>query len=417
MSATSNPVPRLYRTVVDEVVKNVREAFLNEGVDEQVLQELKQLWESKLLQSRAIDFIPTDPSATRINLTYPHSMHASNEQSHTSQKVTVAGQIVGTDPQTGHMVYVSHPANLANVGQLSAPAAQAALAIQGTTTHHELRPSSSASSSRAQHLQIAHNQQQQQSTSQLTPQQQQIYQQHMQQVQQQHRQQQQMQQKIHQQQQQQKVIIQHQQQQQQQQQKGMPSHSLQIQQPKVITSHSLQKQQQKVITAHNLQQQQQQGKTVVQNIPQKQAQQQQQHIQQNVGIQVLQGEPSTTAYPGLSQSGNGRGPRQIIQVDGANDSSSEDDNDNFDDLDHYPINIDNADVDRDDGEEGDSLNSADDIDEDDPSELFDTENVVVCQYDKIARSKNKWKFYLKDGIMNLRSKDFVFHKANGESEW
>jgi len=41
----------------------------------------------------------------------------------------------------------------------------------------------------------------------------------------------------------------------------------------------------------------------------------------------------------------------------------------------------------------------------------------VCQYDKIARSKNKWKFYLKDGIMNLRAKDYVFHKANGESEW
>ena len=27
--------------------------------------------------------------------------------------------------------------------------------------------------------------------------------------------------------------------------------------------------------------------------------------------------------------------------------------------------------------------------------MFDTENVVVCQYEKITRSRNKWKFVLK----------------------
>lgn len=36
---------------------------------------------------------------------------------------------------------------------------------------------------------------------------------------------------------------------------------------------------------------------------------------------------------------------------------------------------------------------------------------------QITRSKNKWKFNLKDGIMNLSSKDYVFQKANGEAEW
>lgn len=35
--------PRLYKTVVEDVISNVREAFLDEGVDEQVLQELKQV--------------------------------------------------------------------------------------------------------------------------------------------------------------------------------------------------------------------------------------------------------------------------------------------------------------------------------------------------------------------------------------
>ena len=36
---------------------------------------------------------------------------------------------------------------------------------------------------------------------------------------------------------------------------------------------------------------------------------------------------------------------------------------------------------------------------------------------QINRNKNKWKFYLKDGIMNLNGKDYVFQKANGDAEW
>ncbi len=63
------------------------------------------------------------------------------------------------------------------------------------------------------------------------------------------------------------------------------------------------------------------------------------------------------------------------------------------------------------------LNSDDDVSDADPSELFDSENVVVCQYDKITRQRNKWKFHLKDGIMNLNGKDYVFQRASGEAEW
>lgn len=83
----------------------------------------------------------------------------------------------------------------------------------------------------------------------------------------------------------------------------------------------------------------------------------------------------------------------------------------------------------------DPLNSEDDVSDEDPSELFDVENVVVCQYDKVSsviisfrnyplqyfkqitRSRNKWKFHFKDGIMNLKGKDYVFQKAIGDAEW
>ncbi|KAM6278971.1 TFIIA-alpha and beta-like factor [Porphyrio hochstetteri] len=67
--------------------------------------------------------------------------------------------------------------------------------------------------------------------------------------------------------------------------------------------------------------------------------------------------------------------------------------------------------------EEDPLNSGDDVSEQDIADLFDTDNVIVCQYDKIHRSKNKWKFYLKDGVMSFEGKDHVFAKAVGDAEW
>ncbi len=36
---------------------------------------------------------------------------------------------------------------------------------------------------------------------------------------------------------------------------------------------------------------------------------------------------------------------------------------------------------------------------------------------QIHRSKNRWKFYLKDGVMCYGGKEYVFSKAVGEAEW
>ena len=35
---------KIYHTVIEEVIMNVRETFLDEGCDEQLLQELKQVY-------------------------------------------------------------------------------------------------------------------------------------------------------------------------------------------------------------------------------------------------------------------------------------------------------------------------------------------------------------------------------------
>ncbi|XP_050304267.1 transcription initiation factor IIA subunit 1-like [Anthonomus grandis grandis] len=112
------------------------------------------------------------------------------------------------------------------------------------------------------------------------------------------------------------------------------------------------------------------------------------------------------------------------QVDGSMDTSdegSEGSDDEQDDLDDLDDDKDEEERDEgdgiDEGGEEEPLNSEDDVSDEDPTDLFDTDNIVVCQYDKIIRNRNKWKFYLKDGIMNLNTVDYVFQKANGDAEW
>lgn len=60
---SSNNVPGLYRSVIDDVINSVRNVFLDEQIDEQILTELKQTWERKLIESKGMD-----PPAIRVNI-------------------------------------------------------------------------------------------------------------------------------------------------------------------------------------------------------------------------------------------------------------------------------------------------------------------------------------------------------------
>ncbi|KAI7690004.1 Transcription initiation factor IIA subunit 1 [Sarcoptes scabiei] len=160
------------------------------------------------------------------------------------------------------------------------------------------------------------------------------------------------------------------------------------------------------------------------------------------GIQYIQGPPgsagqtSVLAAPlhqvrpiaanltAVQQTSQPNGPvSRVAQLDGhhdSNDSSDEEDeddefNDNDDDIEDNDDEI--NDEENETGVEEEPLNSEDDVSDEDPVELFETDNVVVCQYDKITRSRNKWKFHFKDGIMNLQGKDYVFSRAVGDAEW
>ncbi|KAL7273998.1 transcription factor IIA subunit alpha [Rhizina undulata] len=70
----------------------------------------------------------------------------------------------------------------------------------------------------------------------------------------------------------------------------------------------------------------------------------------------------------------------------------------------------------------DAINSdLDDSDDEYDPDAAQDENempqIMLCTYEKVTRSKSKWKCVLKNGVMTLNGLDYVFHKGVGEYEW
>lgn len=53
----------------------------------------------------------------------------------------------------------------------------------------------------------------------------------------------------------------------------------------------------------------------------------------------------------------------------------------------------------------------------DQGEDLNTTHLVLAQFDKVTRTKSRWKCTLKDGIMRINNKDILFNKATGEFEF
>lgn len=77
--------------------------------------------------------------------------------------------------------------------------------------------------------------------------------------------------------------------------------------------------------------------------------------------------------------------------------------------------LDNEEVNSDlDDSDDDYLNTDDDVEDNNNEE---NGNIILCQYEKVVRVKNKWKWVLKDGVVSCNGKDYCFKKATGESDW
>lgn len=59
----------------------------------------------------------------------------------------------------------------------------------------------------------------------------------------------------------------------------------------------------------------------------------------------------------------------------------------------------------------------DDLDDVDQGEDLNTTHLVLAQFDKVTRTKSKWKCTLKAGIMHINNKDILFNKATGEFDF
>ncbi|KAL5130162.1 Transcription initiation factor IIA subunit 1 [Glycine soja] len=77
-------------------------------------------------------------------------------------------------------------------------------------------------------------------------------------------------------------------------------------------------------------------------------------------------------------------------------------------------------VDEEDDDDDEPLNENDDdddLDDLDQGEDQNTHHLVLAQFDKVTRTKSRWKCTLKDGIMHINNKDILFNKATGEFEF
>lgn len=307
-------VPKLYRSVIEDVINGVKDVFLDEGVDEQALQELRQIWEKKLLESKAIDppDHPVPTPAARPQATATATLQPTTQ---TAQPLTIGpnGLVQPTlvqyhPPLRGTPTLVDQKLTITLPGQttvMSSSATAAALA---------LHPDVAASLIQGGVLNVADR-------------------------------------------------------------------------PAATTTGPLQFH--PVVTlaggAYTT-------ATAAGQIP----------------TQVV-----TAAAP---QPGVGG----VVQLDGVQDTSDEDEDEDEFNEDEDEGNEDGPQEDEnEDGpqEEVEPLNSDDDVSDEEATENFEIDNVVVCQYDKISRSRNRWKFHFKDGIMNLQGKDYVFQKAVGDAEW
>ncbi|XP_030627879.1 transcription initiation factor IIA subunit 1 isoform X1 [Chanos chanos] len=387
-SANSNPVPKLYRSVIEDVISEVRELFLDEGVDEQVLMELRTLWESKLMQSKAVEgFHTEEQQALQAQQQQVQQVQTTPQQAQPQQVLLPPAQQA---PQQQVIVQDSKILQHMSATGMSAAATAATLALPtGVAPYQQLITSQGQilqvvrAANGTQYL-IQPQQQvvlQQQVLSQMQPGgvQAPVIQQVLAPI-----------------------------------QGGMPQQTGVIIQPQqiVLTGNKVQQNAQ-VMQAAAMAAQAGQGAAQVQPQPQPQAPPQQQQPPPPQQQQQQQQPQQQAAQQQAAQ----QQPPMMLQVDGAGDTSSEEDEEEEDEYDEDE----DEDKDKDGGEDGqveeEPLNSGDDVSDEEDQELFDTENVVVCQYDKIHRSKNKWKFHLKDGIMNLNGRDYVFSKAIGDAEW
>ncbi|XP_076990292.1 TFIIA-alpha and beta-like factor isoform X2 [Tamandua tetradactyla] len=443
-----NPVPKLYRSVIEDVIEGVRDLFAEEGIEEQVLKDLKQLWETKVLQSKATeDFFSNTIHSFTLQL--PHSLHQTLQTSTAS--LVIPGRTIpsltttelGTSNSSANLTFPS------SIGyHIHVPAGATLQTVSGHLYKINVPIMVTQTSGRASILQqpiqqIVHQLGQpsiiQTSVPQLNPSS----------VQSTTEKSQRLETVL-----QQPTIL----------HSGTvdrkhlenatsdvlvspeneyrimskallnPQDSSQyINLPGVVIAPPVSQ------TGSNLEPMLSVSASVAQNmhggpfsmVPQGALHQHMSDVQLHVikntmyGYDSVKQQRNTEASSSLPISEKDSNSQldlriqspddinEIIQIDGTGDTSSKEDIGNTRDVDENEflgiIDVEDLKVLE---EEGDSLSN-----EDSTVNSSDNEDSQIDTVEEIHRSKNKWKFYLKDGVMCFGGRDYVFAKAIGDAEW
>ncbi|CBY21066.1 unnamed protein product [Oikopleura dioica] len=322
-SMVPNPVPRLYESVVEEVISKVRESVLDEGLDESVLCDLKALWTKKLEESKAMSGPePTNeyrpyvgrhgPPGESPNIYHPHPQAPHHRQPPFRHNIIQQQQISHSRLGPRVMPLPGIPTPLPQpIPQpvMRQHPSQYNLRMPARPPHHPI-PASSPLQLHHQHGPITPHSQPHSYSS-----------------------------------------------------RNAPRH---ISSPHIIRH----------------------------TVP---------HSAQRHGLPISSPAPQMH-HQSVIQANHYR-PEQ---VDGPADTDSSDlDSSSDEEAPQAPYAQ----------EDAEPLNSDDDVSDSNDNEIFETENILICQFEKIARVRNRWRFQLVNGIMTLNGKDYVFQKATGEGEW
>lgn len=110
-----------------------------------------------------------------------------------------------------------------------------------------------------------------------------------------------------------------------------------------------------------------------------------------------------------------KGPNNNVpQYDGADDEDEDSDKEKATEKQVLPVP--QASAPKIAGEE-DELGSDLDDESDQVDEDEEIDDLLLCLYEKVNRTRNKWKCNFKSGIAHIGGHDFAFSKLNGDFEW
>ncbi|XP_051235954.1 TFIIA-alpha and beta-like factor [Dicentrarchus labrax] len=465
MLTNTGPVAKLYLSIIDDVIESMRELFLDEGLEDRVLDDLRHLWESKMMQSKAMeDFRKNNINSSNFVLQLPAN-YSQTDQEVTASVVIPASQNIHSFPRlksnSETLATFSLPAGLAYPvqipagvtlqtasGQLykvnvpvvvtqaaagqqpvsqptrkvtewrEAAAPQSAAAPSNTTHPQEVEPSSVPASSVTQPPHPKTNLPPGQESS--LPQQPQVPAAETSQLQGTHSPEP-------------EVIL----------EEDEPSPQPEPVNLSMTASPRSQLLDFQISTEEALTQTAQLKARDIDDILKEVIEEEREKAERARSLAPAKTDNQSEAVVGLDLDYNYSELSDIVQLDGAAGNSDIEEEDGVPLEENDFLGIINAEaikaLQEGDGSsdgnsistssdsegadelanvvEEDPLNSGDDVIEQDIPDLFDTDNVIVCQYDKIHRSKNRWKFHLKDGVMCYGGRDYVFSKAVGEAEW